>query len=221
VYACTRLQAGAVATLPLPIYEHDENGDRTALPKDPVHRLLNVEPTARFTAATWLEYVVSSMLLRGDAFTQIRRSRNGTPGELIPMPSQAVIVEKKDNRLRYYWDDEGKRQGFDQDDVLHFPGFGFNGLRSLSVIRYAAYNAIGTGIAMEEFAGKFFVNGAMQKIVLENPNEMDSGQIEKLQEIFAHVECAQTDGGLRRPKGRSGVNDAGRYAADGRAPLRC
>lgn len=185
VFACARLIAGAVATLPLPIYKTGENDVRESVPDHPVKYLLNTQPTARFTAASWIEFAVTSMLLRGDAFAVIIRDRAGNPKELVPMPAQNVVVERRDDRLVYLMHDNFNSFGLEQDDVLHFPGFGFNGLRSMSVIRYAALQSIGTAIATENFAGNFFTNGATPKVVIQSPNDMDDTQIERLRNVWA------------------------------------
>ena len=53
-------------------------------------------------------------------------------------------------------------------DVLHVPGLGFDGLVGYSPIAMAK-NAIGMGIACEEYGARFFANGAAPSGVLEHP----------------------------------------------------
>jgi HK97 family phage portal protein len=48
----------------------------------------------------------------------------------------------------------------------------------------SAFQSIGTGIAQEEFAGKFFANGANQKIALVTPDNMSEPQLAKLREAW-------------------------------------
>lgn len=188
VYRCTALLAGAIACLPLPIFRMSDDGEsRVASPEHPLWYLLNSEPTARFTAATAWEYWVASMLLRGDGFGVLRRNRAGEVREIIPVPSQCTVVERRGDRLAYYISDvygDLKPLGFDQDDVLHLPGFGFNGLRSMSVIRWAAFQATGTAIAMEEFAGNMMKSGALQKVALVTPADLSTEQLNKLRELW-------------------------------------
>jgi HK97 family phage portal protein len=192
VYRSTALLAGAIATLPLPIYRMGEDGETREPARDhPVRYLVNEQPTPRFTAATFWEFIAASMLLRGDGFGVLVRNRAGEILEIIPVPSECVTVKRDGNRLIYifsslYSDNYGgaKTIALDQDDVLHFPGFGFNGLRSMSVIRWAAYQAIGTALSMEEYAGNMMRSGAMQKIALVTPADMDKDQIDKLRALW-------------------------------------
>lgn len=190
VYRATALLSGAVATMPLPVFRTEGDGDeavRVSARDHPVRYLLNEQPTPRFSAATFWEFVTATMLLRGDAFSVIRRSRAGEITELIPVPFESVTPRCEEGRLVYYVSNafgDGKPRGFDQDDVLHFPGFGFDGVRSMSVIRWAAYQAIGTAIAMEEYAGNLMKGGALQKIALVTPADMDKDQLDKLRELW-------------------------------------
>lgn len=193
VYRATALLAGAIATLPLPVFRMADDGETREPARDhPVRYLLNEEPTPRFTAATFWEFMAAQMLLRGDGYAVIVRNRAGEILEFIPVPWECVTPRRDGNRLIYivsslYNDSFGatsKPIGLDQDDVLHFPGFGFDGLRSMSVIRWAAYQAIGTAISMEEYAGNMMRSGAMQKIALVTPADMDKEQIDKLRELW-------------------------------------
>jgi HK97 family phage portal protein len=81
----------------------------------------------------------------------------------------------------------GKTHTVDQDDMLHFSGFGFDGRRSLSVIQHAARNAVGNALAASDFSGKSIGSGAMPKIALTYPNKMDSGQANLLRDSFVSV----------------------------------
>ena len=55
------------------------------------------------------------------------------------------------------------------EDVLHIPGLGFDGVMGYSPIALEK-NAIGLGIAAEEYGSKFFSNGATPSGVLTHPN---------------------------------------------------
>lgn len=188
VFACVRLIAGAIAAMPIHIYERTAEG-RQRVEDAPLWWLLNEQPTARYTAGSHWESVVTHDLLRGDGFTFIRRGPMGDPRELIPLPWEAVrpdrVTTDSSDRLQYYVQDV-RTYGVDQDDMLHFPGFGFNGVRGMSVIQWAARNAAGNALAMDEYSGRFFANGAHPSIILKAPGKMKDDQITSLQTAFAH-----------------------------------
>lgn len=193
VFRAVTLISSAIATLPIHIYRYlpDRKG-RESVGDIPLWYLLNEEPTDRFSAASHWEGVGANTQLRGDSFTFIGRSRSGEVRELIPMPWGATEVERDQSttrsgpdRLKYYFQDGYHTWGADQDDVLHFPGFGFDGLRGMSVIQSAARNAAGAAMAMDEYSGKFFAGGAHPSIVLEVAGKMSKELIGNLQEAFA------------------------------------
>lgn len=187
VFACVQRIAGSIASMPIHQYERTSAG-RVPVENAPLWWLLNEQPTSRYSAASMWEGRVANTLLRGDGFVFIGRDRAGGIRELIPLPWEAVEVEREttDNtdRLKYYVNDV-RRYGADQDDMLHFPGFGFDGLRSMSVIQWAARNAAGNALAMDEYSGRFFAGGAHPSIVLTTTGKMNPGQVTSLQQAFA------------------------------------
>lgn len=188
VFACVQKIAGAIATLPIHIYRTD--GDvRERMPKDDLWYKLNEQPSTQYTAASHWEGVSIAQLLRGDGYTWIRRGMNNSIRELLPLPWGCVSpVRQSDGSVRYYISlpEYGINTWLEPSEILHFPGFGFDGIKSMSVISYAARAAVGNALAMDEYSGKFFANGAHPSISLESPKKMDPEQINKLQQAFAN-----------------------------------
>lgn len=201
VYACVSRIAGAIASMPLSVYERVDGGTRREVDQHDLWWLLNEQPCAEFGAAAWREYMVSQMLLRGDAVAYIYRgtSRNATGVEaLIPHPRSQVTIQKRKmpsghrgpTPLLYTFHTEDGFFTVDQGDVLHFPNLGFNGLTSMSAIQYGARNAIGTAMQAEEFAGKFFSQGAQPQHAITSPMAMTPSQ----QESFRNAWVAKYSG---------------------------
>lgn len=169
VYSCTRLIAGAVALLPIPVYERTVDGGRKAI-EHPLWWMLNESPYPTLTACSFWEWMLASSLLRGDGFAEILRDRNGNITGFMPLPRQCVEVEERNGRLIYFISDGvSAPYGRFDVDILHFPGFGFDGCKGESVIRYAARQAVGTALAADDYAGEFFANGANPSIALSYP----------------------------------------------------
>jgi len=63
----------------------------------------------------------------------------------------------------------GKTVKLAAEEVLHVPGLGFDGIMGYSPIALER-NAIGLGIAAEEYGSRFFSNGATPSGVLTHPN---------------------------------------------------
>ena len=66
---------------------------------------------------------------------------------------------------------ESKVEVLKPEDVLHIPGLGFDGIIGYSPIAMSK-NAIGMGMACDEYGAKFFANGASPSGVLEHPGTL-------------------------------------------------
>jgi HK97 family phage portal protein len=187
VFACLAKLAGAITQLPIHQYRVDGEGQREQMQPTPLWWMLNESPTAQWTAASWKEFLVKCVHLRGDHITEILRNGSSpTVAGLRPLHPDNVTWEVVNRRLHYYVQDPetGRAYGLDQDDVLHFAGFGFDGLRSMSVISWAARQSIGNSIAAADFAGRTLGENAMPKIALTYPNKMSPDQAQTVRQNF-------------------------------------
>jgi HK97 family phage portal protein len=190
IFACLSKISGAMTQLPVHQYRLGVEGDRERMAKTPLWWLLNESPDARWTAASWREWIVRCVHLRGDQHTLIiRRTGAAAGGEVIglrPLHPDNVRVRSEGGRNIYdVFDPETERtMGVDQDDMLHFTGFGFDGKRSLSVVQHAARNSIGNALAASDFTGRQLGEGAMPKIALTYPNKLNPDQADLLRKSF-------------------------------------
>lgn len=186
VAACRQKIAGSISTLRLDVLQTTGDSE-VKLPRDALWYLLNEQPHEQYTATSHWDNKVSEQLLRGDGFTWIRRRMNGSVAALQPLPWGAVQPWRMpDGAVRYYitMPEFGVTTWLEPSDILHFPGHGFDGVRSMSVIAYGAKNAIGNALAMDDYSGKFFANGAHPSFILEAPAKMGEEQIALLQAAF-------------------------------------
>lgn len=203
VYACVRLIAGTIAALPVKIYKKRADGERELVRDHPAGRLLAVEPNATLTPMLFWETVVWHLLLRGNGYSVIRRSRNGDPVAIeLFEPGMAEAKFARVNglpRLRYSTvNDEGTRS-YDQDDVLHFPCFGWNGLRSFTPIAYAGQNAIGISLAADDYSAAFYGNGARTDLAILYPKKVMKDQSELIQDYWVNSHGGPDAKNWRRP----------------------
>lgn len=185
VYACVALIAGAIATLPLPIYQ------RTAEGRDKADHdywwLLNESPSADMTAATFWEYLITANLFYGDGFAELVRpslSSQRIIGFKAHHPKRVTpFRESGSGRLLYRIQANQSNDAtyvLDAADMLHLPGLGFDGLRSCSPILHAARQAIGTALAASDYSGSFFSNGAKPDFALKIPGKLAKDQADIL-----------------------------------------
>ena len=189
VAACVGRISGSIVSMPLHVYQSTGDDARKRLKKDNLWFLLNESPSPQYTAASMWEYVSMAQLLRGDAFVLIRRALNGNVRELLPLPWGSVSpMRYPDGSVRYYVNlpTHNISTWFEPSEILHFPGLGFDDslMRSQSVISFGAKSAIGGALAMDEYSGQFFANGAHPSIILNSDKKMTGEQVEQLQAAF-------------------------------------
>lgn len=178
VYACVRILAEAVASLPLHVYEYQDDGGKKLVHDHPLYYLLHDEPNPEMTSFVFRETLMSHLLIWGNAYAQIIRDGAGRVIGLYPFLPDKMDVQRDDRGNIYYVysrnSDENpmfKEYGdirLKAEDVLHIPGLGFDGLIGYSPIAMAK-NAVGMTLACEEYGASFFANGANPGGVLEHP----------------------------------------------------
>nr|DAT87958.1 MAG TPA: Portal [Caudoviricetes sp.] len=186
VYACVRILSETIASLPLHVYRYTEGGKA----KDTEHvlyTLLHDEPNPDMTSFVFRETLMSHLLIWGNAYAQILRDRSGQVIGLYPLlPDQMSVHRSEKGKLYYvynrYEEDNPNFQEkgsivLSQEEVLHIPGLGFDGLIGYSPIALAK-NAVGMTLACEEYGASFFSNGANPGGVLEHPGILkDPGKV--------------------------------------------
>ena len=170
VYACVRVIAETVASLPFSVFEQDKEGSQKAL-DHPLYRLLHDEPNPEMTSFVWREAMLTHLLLWGNSYSQILRAGRGSIVGLYPLLPDRMEVDRDDKgNLTYtYSTTNGQTVKLRPEDVLHIPGLGFDGIMGYSPIAVER-NAVGLSIASEEYGSKFFSNGARPSGILTHPN---------------------------------------------------
>ena len=169
VYACVRIIAETVASLPLHVYEYTDSGKERVY-THPLYRILHDIPNPEMNSFIMREVMMSHLLLWGNSYSQIIRNGRGDITALYPlMPEKMTVDRGSDGKLYYKYNSD--KQGsfvFSKDEIFHIVGLGFDGLIGHSPIAMAK-NAIGLSIAAEEYGSSFFSNSGTPSGVLEHP----------------------------------------------------
>lgn len=171
VLACVRIIATNIASMPIKVFEKTVDG-RDEATKHPLHGLLSVQPSSIYTAYTLWESIVCDILLKGDGYGEIVRPSklSASVSEIRFIPHAKCKVDRKKDYLTYKIDDEFGERVVHQDDMIHIPGFGFDGKTGLSVI--SNNEAISTALEADKFTNSFFRNGTHMGGYLKFPGRM-------------------------------------------------
>lgn len=185
VYACVRVIAETVASLPLPLYRRLDRG-KEKVTGHPLYPVLHDMPNPEMTSFTFREVLMTQLLLRGSAYAQIVRDKRGQVLELWPLsPSGMELVrDDKARQLVYRYTEGMKTIEYKPEQIFHIPGLSFDGVKGLSPIAVTR-EAIGLAMATEEFGSRFFGNGARPGGILEHPGVVKDP--EKLRKSWEEV----------------------------------
>jgi HK97 family phage portal protein len=189
INACVKLLAGAVSSLPMNIYTMDfRNGAKTQIWNDDLWWVLNESFHTQWPAAAGWDFMMRSRLYHGDAYAIIQRNGAGTVSSLKPVSKSRVITyEMENSRLVYAVLPDAKARYaetlyFDQDDMLHVPGDGFDGISSPSVLQFELRGAGGTALAAQNQAGRMYSNGMMPGFTLTSPDAPPPEAMEQMRQ---------------------------------------
>ena len=102
VYAAVSLIAEAIGSLPIKLYRRGDNGDRVLADTHPLHAVLHRSPNEYQTPTEYWEWLVSSMLLTGNAYSRVTRGADGQVRSLEPLPPERVTILRKGDRITGY-----------------------------------------------------------------------------------------------------------------------
>ena len=99
VYACVRVLAETVASLPLFLYRNEKDKNTKAR-EHPLYEVLHDLPNGEMTSFNFREVMMTSLLLYGNAYARIIRDKSGHVKELWYLKPQNMKVERDSNTTK-------------------------------------------------------------------------------------------------------------------------
>lgn len=148
VYACARLLAGTVSSLPLMVFKEDSRGNRKVDRGSRLWTILHDQPNAVMTASDFWQAMILQWALRGNAYAQIVRDAVGDVISLWPLSSDQMTVfsDKQTGRLVYQYVRDSETYDLTPDQVLHIKdiGTGILGFSKLEFMGSSVQEAMAT-----------------------------------------------------------------------------
>lgn len=165
VFACIRLLAETVSSLPLNMYKLDSEGNRTLDSQHELIKLLKYRPNRRQTRIEFFEQLMLNLVSSGNAYI-LRGYIGKRLVSLQVLNSGSVEPELLANGdLIYHWQQQdGTRKKLTEAEVWHVRLFG-NGLVGLSPLSHAK-KSIGVALAGDDKITHLMSNGAKPTGVL-------------------------------------------------------
>lgn len=158
VWACARLIAETISTLPIGMYERTATG-RVSAGDHPIYNLVHSAPNAASTAAVFWEAVILSMLLRGNGFAE-KKYLAGRLVALVFLSPRRLSISRDSNgrRIFRYTEGDGTQRVIPEKNIFRIPGFTMDGDWGISTIEYGS-QVFGSALAASNAANSTWERG--------------------------------------------------------------
>jgi len=184
--ACVRRISFDLGLLPFHVYRKTDQGRERAT-AHPNYGLLHDTPNEYMTSQVFRECVSAHILRYGNGYAYIEKQGERATGLYPLLPTRTRAIREKGAIYYVTILANGKAETLTADQVLHFPGLSFDGLRGRSVLEEAA-DVMGVAIAADQFAAKFFANGAQLRGYLTYPGKLSPDAKQNLKDSFAQYQ---------------------------------
>lgn len=201
VFRCVALLSGIIASLPLKVYQRTADG-RVEVPDHPLAQFFKVAPYPTqpgyatgqpMTAFIWRELWGVNEFLHGNHYSARRYNREGQTIGFEAAEPQNVEVRRWQgrNKYRFVWPYGSSLNStlsavewLDQDDVIHIPGVGFNGIAGMSRIRANARDSVALSRMLLEQIGRVHENAARPSGFVEVPPTISEAGFKRMRAEF-------------------------------------
>jgi HK97 family phage portal protein len=178
VYACVRLIADSISTLPMDTFIR-RDGTRTPFRPRPAWLDL---PEVGVSRAEHFQQVLVSLLIDGNSFTRILRDDDGVAGLAVLNPRHVEIRRNRVTRRPEYVYDN--RDVIAYEDMIHITELLLPGeMRGRSRIDMVK-DTLGLAKALDQFAQLFFGQGSQVGGIIEFPGNLTREQAKDLADSF-------------------------------------
>lgn len=179
VYACVRVIAESIASLPIHVYKKKADGDRVMAGDHPVNLLVSKKPNKLYTPYSFFNTMAINAVLRGNSYAIIKRAGSMRPESLVIVQDLTPVIVEGD----LFYKDQTNDKVHKASDVLHFRGYTNDGINGVSPIQTHA-DTIGLGLNAVKFGKSFFENGASVSGVLEHPGSLSKEAAARLKKSW-------------------------------------
>ena len=189
VWSAVNLISGAVASLPLNVYNNTKEGREIST--GAFAQAMKGKINGFQTSDTFKNQIMVSLLLRGKAFAYKDRDFYNNVVGLIPLNPDKVEVILNDRQKVF----KTGNSVFTENEVIHFVGLSVDGVDGVSVIEYQA-DPVVLNNTIRKFGKNFFRNGANLSGVIKATNEKITAEsVERLKTNWSNASSGVNNSG--------------------------
>lgn len=192
VFSAVTQIAGDIGSIPCILYRRLAGGGKERALDHPLYSILHDAPNDEQTSMEWREMLMGHLLLRGNAYCEIFYNRDGSIAQLIPRhpdrirPYRRVTADQVTSLWYEYRPVTGPIRQIAPGEMMHLRGLSSDGLIGLSPIALMR-EAVGLGMAAEEFEARFFSNDATPGVVLKHPAVLKEEAAKRLKQNWQEM----------------------------------
>lgn len=187
VYACVKVYAETLASLPLLLYRRLTRNDRERANDNSLFWLLNHQPNSFQTRFEFVELLCNHLLLRGNFYALIRRTNGGEVASIEPLdPDRVTVSVSKSQELGpfvYTYKTPTQNLQYYSSNVLHVRYHSDDGIVGKSVIAWAR-ETLGASVTLDAQAAASFRNSARMSGILEHPQILSDEVAERIKQSW-------------------------------------
>lgn len=157
-YRAVNLISDSIASLQMKVYLKDDEGFNKEYVTHPLYDVLGYEPNVQMSRFNFFKLIVTSLLLRGNAYIKINRDTKFYVDSLEFINPDAVSIQNVKGDLKYIV--QGAKGWINSSDIIHILNFPqLNSYYGASTISNAS-NSLDIAYNSELHAGNWFKGGA-------------------------------------------------------------
>lgn len=177
--AAERFITESIATLPCLVYKKDGEEGKDRASEHPVFELLRNSPNNYQVPFNFYKTILQNAIRFGNAYVLIERNGAGEPANLVILDSKYCKVCFEGGIKFFKYESPGLSGTISNSDVIHILGFTNDGIIGTPLISYAQ-KVIKLGLAVEQYAQKFFTNGTASRGIIKLPATITDEQYQQL-----------------------------------------
>lgn len=178
-FSAVSLISDTIATLPVDSFIR-RDGER--IPYRPRPQWID-QPDIDTTKQAHYQQLLVSLLVHGNSYTRVFRDNRGEVVNLMVLDPDTVDV-KRNAIGRKMFIIEGEDKTLTSEEVIHIPDLLLPGhIKGISRVEKLK-EALGLNLAIQEYAAKFYGNGANPAGIIEFPGNLTSDQAKQLADGF-------------------------------------
>ena len=167
------------------VYKKDGD-NRQSLSNHPVNYLIAKRPNQYMTSFMFHKMMGQFAILKGNAYALIERNKHTAKPIAFQLITQPVKVVIHNAKLFYTVKYKDKSVTYPSDDIIHIPGFSYNGITGISVIQHAA-RSLGVALAAQDYSSEYYNSKGLGSGFIKSDNSLDSPAKERLSKGFSDI----------------------------------